>query len=268
MTSRVRLAILCIGLCGLFPPAKAFAWGRDGHRIVCAIAWDEITPKTRSRVQRILDIETKEQFAPLCNWADQYRGEHLETSGWHFVDVPDGARSVDPRRDCAGEDSCALAQIAEETRALQRRNRSADKAMALKLLIHFVGDIHQPLHAGFVRDQGGVKYKGKFLGRDMHMHRVWDSGIIGTDGRKWTQIATDLEREITGANRRAWKKSKPLDWANESFGIAIAPTTQYAVHGESFDLGEDYAKQNLPVVLERLKRAGVRLGALLNSTLQ
>ena len=100
--------LTALGLALTLSPSLAHAWGGDGHRIVCQIAWDELRTATRRQVQGLLDIQTREQFSDLCNWADEYRPSHLNTAPWHFVNVPIGATSVEVGRDCKEPRSCAV----------------------------------------------------------------------------------------------------------------------------------------------------------------
>ncbi len=109
--------------------------------------------------------------------------------------------------------------------------------MALKFLIHFVGDLHQPLHVSHWQDEGGSKLKGTFMARASNMHQVWDSGLIRNAGLPWHEIAEQLERKVTPAERRAWSASHPLDWANESLATSNDPRSEYVVREGAFDLG-------------------------------
>ena len=245
-------------------PCGAFAWGPDGHKIICTIAWDEMTPGARDRVKAILHLDTRADFADTCNWADEYRATHMETIGWHIVRVPQGAASVDVQRDCSGPQSCIVARIESEIATLLG-GTAADPAAALKFLAHFVGDVHQPLHVSLADDRGGFNIEGTYFGVPRNLHGVWDYGIIEHDGRAWGQIAGDLEAKITPAERAVWAASKPLDWANESLEITLAPAMRDVLRGDTFELGEAYEKINLPVALQRMQQAGVRLGGILTS---
>ena len=134
----------------------------------------------------------------------------------------------------------------------------------MKFLIHIVGDIHQPLHASDSRDRGGFDTYGEFLGRTMRLHNVWDVGILSIETRTWDVVATALHGSVSPDDRQAWSQTAPLDWANESLAISLAPATRTAFAGGTFSLGEDYAREKLPVVYDRLSRAGIRLGTVLN----
>lgn len=249
-------------------PSKARAWREDGHRIVCAMAWDELQPGVRKKIQGILDIKSREQFADLCNWADEYRTTHSETAPWHFVDLPLGATSVDTARDCPDPKSCVVIQIDRQLSVLESSAPKEDRATALKFIGHFVGDIHQPLHAGFADDRGGNRIRGEFMGQKMDMHEIWDKALIDSEKRPWPELARNLRRKVTAQKRRAWSQSQPIAWANESLAIDLAPRTKYNAQSKGFVWGADYARENVPVANQRLSQAGVRLGHLLNVALQ
>ena len=246
-------------------PRVALAWGFEGHRIICSIAWDEMTDRSRSKVQEILGLKTKEQFAEECTWADVYRRDHPQTSPWHFVNVPAGATRIDLRRDCSGPEGCATAQVELRIKQLRVHDPSIDKAFALRVLLHSLGDEHQPLHVTEANgDKGGNQLHGKFLGKETNFHAVWDSRILAAEDRPWQDEAVDLERKIAPQQRRRWTSGSHVSWADESLAISLDPATQYVGQKNGFDLGEDYQRDHLPVVTEQLSRAGVRLGYLLN----
>ena len=247
----------------------AYAWSGDGHRIVCAIAWDELKTPVRFKVEDLLGVHDREGFADLCLWADEYRDQgHRETSTWHYVNVPKGATNVDLERDCPEPKSCVVVRIERDIETLRGKAPKDEKAQALKFLMHFVGDVHQPLHASYAEDRGGNRIHGEFFGRKMDMHAVWDAGIIEHAGKPWQEIADELHNKVTRAQRREWGKSGSTEWANESLRVALDPATMYAGVAGPFIFGEDYESAELPVVYDRLSRAGVRLGRLLDKAFQ
>ena len=245
-------------------PSSAFAWGGDNHRVICGIAWEETTPVARTRIAEILGLDGRDAFAESCLWADIYRDQgHRETEGWHYVNVPPGASAIDIARDCKEPAGCALMRIARDVNILKGTASPEEKAMALKFLAHIAGDIHQPLHAGRAEDRRGGIFKGVFLGQPYDFHWLWDDGLTTALRRPWRDVANELRVKATQAQRRAWLKSVPLDWANESLALANSPGVDYADHGRPFDLGTDYQRKQLPIIYDRLSRAGVRLGGLL-----
>ena len=104
-----------------FAASPAWAWGRDGHRIVCAVAWDDLTPAAKTRIADMINVEDRDAFAESCNWADNYTFFHKETQPWHFVNVPPDATSADLARDCPNG-VCVIEKIETEIRVLRDRS--------------------------------------------------------------------------------------------------------------------------------------------------
>lgn len=246
----------------LAPFRPAYAWGPDGHRIVCAIAWDEMRPKAQARVFEVLRITSRQEFAELCNWADRYRASHKETGSWHFVNVPPDAKQVALDRDCGEPASCVVNQITRDVQTL--KSGRGDVNIALKFLMHFVGDVHQPLHVSFEDDRGGNDITGTYFKKKTNLHAVWDNGMLKQTGQRWDEIAAEIESTITPAKRKAWSWSTPLEWANESLAITRSSGTNYLKHSDVFRLGQAYQDRNYPIVQNQLARGGVRLGQTLN----
>jgi len=266
---RVRLSRFVVALvasvCIVVGAGEARAWGPDGHRIVCAIAWDELSQHARDSVKATLDVQSRDQFADSCTFGDEYRLSHPETAAWHLLSVPDDATEVNMARDCAGKSSCVVAQIDAQAKALEHGGPGSD--VTLKLLAGLVADVHQPLNVARGSDHNGRDLTGHFYGRETNFHALWESGLLAHDGRAWRQIVSDLEDDIDSDDRAEWTKSKPIDWANESLSISIAPTTYYGAQFDHFQFGPNYTQVELPVALPRLSRAGIRLAALLNKVL-
>ena len=223
------------------------------------------------RAKGVLGVSSEAEFNEACTWADIYAraGGHTETLPWHYVNVPSSATSVDVARDCPAPKSCVVAQIEEQAKRARKATSNDEKAKALKFVMHFVGDEHQPLHVTPANgDKGGNEIHGHFRGREANLHQVWDSGFIMADGRSWQEIAADLKSKITPAQRMEWTASTPADWANESLAITLAATTNYIGQKDGFDISPDQIAKETPVVFDRLSRAGVRIAQLLNEILR
>jgi hypothetical protein len=135
--------------------------------------------------------------------------------------------------------------------------------MALKFVGHFVGDIHQPLHAGRAADERGGAIRGTFLGKPFDFHWMWDDGILHSIPADWHDVVAKLEADTSARPFAKYAATPPIDWANESVAITHDPRTQYV--DKPFTLDENYALLELPVVFNRLTRAGIRLGVMLTS---
>lgn len=258
------LAVFLFAVIAAARPAPAHAWGWDGHRIVCALAWDELTPPLRAKVEGLLEAKGRDAFAESCLWADDVIRWRKETATWHYLNVPQGVAKVDLARDCAEPNSCAVEQIARHAARLKRPWARDD----LMFTAHFVGDIHQPLHISYASDRGGNEIKGTFEGLDTNMHALWDYNMLDSTHKTWVEIAADLHGRITDDQRRQWAAGTPADWANESLAITLSPPVGYHAYTPGFALGEDYARTNLPTVYQQLEKAGVRLAWVLTQSLK
>jgi hypothetical protein len=251
---------------------SALAWGYEGHRIIAEIAEQFLEPETAHRVRDLLAIENRTTLAEVSTWADEIRPQHPETRRWHFVSIPihpnAGVPSgYDSARDCP-QDECVVAKIEEFERVLADPQASErGRLEALKYVVHFIGDVHQPLHASNNDDRGGNDVAVTFLGQQTNLHAVWDSSIIGPavkgDERAY---ALRLAGDITLAERQQWSAGSATSWANESYSIAV-----HMIYGQlphSGTLPDSYETETLPIVNQQLSRAGVRLAVVLNTCLK
>ena len=284
---RLALVFLAAAASQLAAVPQAFAWGDAGHRIVCQLAYLELTPAAKAKVDALIALDPKfHTFAASCTWPDMFPPVRPAE---HFLNVPRNARTVDPVNLCPVAEHCVASAILNDARELAAAQDAGERLRLLKSLGHWVGDIHQPLHVSFEDDKGAnfIDATGACAGS---LHIAWDMCIvekkIGTDE---TAVAAALRGEIADENRKAWTPAS-LDaaavasWANESLAIAESPFVQYcfrhtdgcwyAVEVRQFsgqkrsvEITAQYLEQEAPVVRERLKRAGVRLGAILNAAL-
>jgi nuclease S1 len=246
--------------------ASAFGWGGDGHRIVALIASGRLTPGARAMVAELIaEAGSGEATLPdIANWADRVRrmpGWHF-SAPWHYVNLPRGENvTFDFARDCSDE-GCIVSAI-DRCREVLEGGATADfdEPMALMFLVHFVGDIHQPLHCGYGEDLGGNRIHVTFFGRRTNLHSVWDSGMLSRGEIPWRDRAARLEAELTSAEADEWDTTDPVVWVNESYQAAVVYA--YDASPEA-SLGQDYLDMCLPVAEEQLLKAGVRLAAILN----
>jgi hypothetical protein len=258
-------AVLALAVC---LGSHAFALGPDGHRIVCAVAWDSMKPATRTKVEGLLEITGRDQFAEVCNWADDYRNTHPETGPWHVIHVPKDALAIDMARDCPAPKSCIVEQLNRDIDVLRGTGAKEDKAAALKFLVHFVGDLHQPLHIGLAADRGGADIKGTLQGKPMSLHDVWDTGLLEARGVPWQKTATDIERGTSDLDRQLRAKGTPLEWANEVRDYTRMPQTDYYDNPGAFEYGEVYIAQNLFAIMDLMGRAAFRIAFILDTELK
>ena len=232
---------------------------------MAAVALRELAPAARKKVGRLLGGPM--MMVHEANWADEIRDARPETGAWHYVDIPLAASSYDPGRDCAGGD-CVVAQIDSAMRSLSN-HRLPDRmrAEALRFLIHFVADVHQPLHAEDNDDKGGNQVHVRIGRERANLHKVWDADVIEPLGPDADTVADSIERGITAAQRKAWQAGTSARWANESHAIAREHVYPPLQDSRNLRLPRDYAYREAPLARILLAKASVRLAWLLNTAL-
>ncbi|HSI91382.1 MAG TPA: S1/P1 nuclease [Adhaeribacter sp.] len=236
---------------------NAFAWGNTGHRVVGHVAQQHLTKKAKREISRILDCNS---LAEVSTWMDNIKSDNAydHTHDWHWVTIPDGKRYEETDKNPKGD---LLATIEELTVALKNKNLPAKQQQEnLKMLVHLIGDLHQPLHVGSGEDQGGNKVKTDWFGKPSNLHRIWDSDIIDHQNLSYTELAFFLDQPSKDQIRQ-WQSTTVRDWAYES--MTYRP--QVYKLPEDKKLGYKYAYENFETVELRLLQAGVRLAGLLNA---
>ncbi|MBR9826695.1 MAG: hypothetical protein GYB36_12990 [Alphaproteobacteria bacterium] len=277
ITMALSAAIIAIAPASLFS-APADAYGSDGHRIVCDLAYRYLSDEARGEVDRLVELDEEySHFRDVCSWADRVRNTtHRFTTPWHYTGQEREDRVVDVE-DCAPM-GCIISAIELHAEALRSDETSAEERVeALKFYAHWVGDIHQPLHVSINGDRGGndidVLWRGE---RHTNLHRVWDSEILydymdetwpfAPEGDRWSYLADELAAEIPLAGSSVVTRVDPIAWAQESHDIARTRGFGYvwARPENPIEPGEAYYQRGLRISRERLKLAAVRLAGSLN----
>ncbi len=256
----LRACCLLAGLAFVYP---CYGWGRDGHMIIAYIAAKNLTPEARTEVDDLLGDQSLVQ---VSNWADEIKSDksYRWASALHYANVKEGSDSFDLDRDCP-EHGCVVSAVIKYESILRDKGAGREQRIeALKFLVHFVGDIHQPMHVSRKRDRGGNDIKVTFFHDRTNLHRVWDTALIRRQKKKWQPYAVELMESISSADRQQWASFNPSQWATESYKLAISHAYPIPKSGE---LGEEYLQRNTPVFEEQLQKAGIRLALLLNGAL-
>ena len=238
--------LIILSPCAAAP--SAHAWGCKGHQAIALIAESHLTPHAREAALSILAAApidpnlprycgpNNDPFADASTWADDVRKLRPDTAPWHFIDIPRGARKSDIAKYCPSPQGCVTAAIADEMRVLRDpRALPQARAEALRFLIHFVGDIHQPLHASTNNDLGGNCVPVTFFGRapseftpgsgsfNPNLHEVWDVEVLErlSPGESSSQVVSELDQKLA-ARIPGWQKQPAdfADWAWESHELA------------------------------------------------
>jgi hypothetical protein len=260
-----RLWISAACLTFLFGGTRTFAWGPEGHKVVALMAEKNMSSTALEKVEGILSGSSLENVA---NWADEIRPERAETGSWHYINIPLAASSINRSRDCPSG-NCITAQIQRFIAVLRGSGTdSKAKQEALKFVVHFVGDLHQPLHTEDDQDRGGNQRTVSFFGQIENLHEVWDSSILSRDDPSPQSLAEKLEGKISASNKSDWSLGTVDGWALESHKIAQQTAYGDLPNGLTPGLGQRYEDASAPAEETQLERAGIRLASILNEVLR
>ena len=254
------------------------AWGPVGHETVAYIAEDNLSPATKEKISHILGPNVG--LADVANWADEIRRSHSNTAPWHFIDleVRQKLTEADEPRFCP-QGNCVVGQIDKDIAVLKSLTDQKKKLEALKFLIHFMGDIHQPLHCADDEDKGGnekivryVKPGGRSRkGTKLKLHALWDHLIEVRTKEDPRDLATILESRITPTEKKKWRSGTAADWAWESYSIAKSKIYSEFPDGPTSNrtgipLPRDYYTNEMRhIAEEQLEKAGIRLAFVLEN---
>ena len=240
----------------------SLAWGQNGHRIIGEIAQERVNGRTSAELELILGAE---DLAEASTWADEERLNpstfwQIEAGPYHYVTVPTGQTYSQVGAPTEGDAITALRRFSAVVR--DPKATRSDKALALRFIIHIVGDVHQPLHVGGGTDRGGNNVKVSWFGDATNLHSVWDSKLIDARNLSYTEYARWLGRQIDPAETIKWWEANPLVWIAES--AAIRDRIYPSGGAEIPSLGYEYKYEHLATAEQRLQQGGVRLAAYLD----
>ncbi|GAB2525228.1 S1/P1 nuclease [Microbulbifer agarilyticus] len=262
-----RIAVLAIAASTLFSASHSYAWGADGHRATGEIAWQLLDTSVQQKVLTILAAKGETSLAEAGTWADRMRGD--ASYDWakpmHYINLPVAWEGYEKSRDCP-QYGCIVEAIHIFREQLADTTRTdAERAEALLFLVHFVEDIHQPMHTGLREDRGGNDVKVTFYGKETNLHALWDTHLPGRFMDNWQSFAT---HQVDRIDRRQLfdlvngEIGGPLDWLAESHRFAHSNA-----YSDTSVLGEDYYEENRAVAELRLRQGGMRLAVLLTEIL-
>jgi len=240
----------------LYTSLTAGAWGMLGHRVVGEVAQSHLNETAKGKVANILGAMT---LAEVSNWMDDIKSNDKYDSlrPWHYTTIPDGKTYADITPSEKGD---VVQGIKKMVQGLRSGNLSSKlEKEYLMILVHLVGDIHQPLHVGNGEDRGGNDVKVEWFWDSSNLHRVWDSGIIDSKQYSYTEL-TNLVNHPTENEVEEWQSAEVEEWANEcmSFrnGIYDLPSNN--------KINYEYRYKHWDTVQLQLLKGGVRLAGILN----
>lgn len=251
----------------LLLPTTAMAWGGQGHRMVGKLAAEQLTPRAAAQVAQLLAGEKDPTLGGVATWADNLRDTdrayYNRTSSWHFVNMGEEGCVYQPRKHCPNG-NCVIGALTTQARLLADPKQSAAvRRDALKFVVHLVGDLHQPLHAGYQKDRGGNTVQLNYNGKGTNLHRVWDSEMFyqrHLRDEAYMDLIRPLMASVSPLNPRT---KNSASWAEQSCRVDLHSD----MYPKSGKLEESYITRWRPIAEKRIAEASVQLADLLNRVL-
>ena len=250
-----RLIIFTLAMATIF---NAMAWGPKGHDTVAYIAEKHLSKKTLKRVMEVLDGHS---LVYVANWMDNasHTDEYAYTKTWHYVNVdPEEGAYANSKKDVAGDAVTAINALVDNLKSGELN--AEQERVQLMMLIHIVGDIHCPMHAGHKSDRGGNGTQVKYFGKQKKLHSVWDSEIVESAHRwSYSEWQEQVDR-ATNKEVKAISQGRPNDWIEESVALSDRIYNDAATVK---DMSYDYVAKYAPIIEQQFLKGGIRLAKLL-----
>ena len=254
----MRLFCVIVLLASHMGYAGSWYWGQTGHRVIGEVASQHLDGKTKRKIKQLLGGKS---LALVATYADEIKSDERFKgfSPWHYVNFPFDSKYKDQEPSPHGD----LIMGIEKCISVLKSDRSSkeDKAFYLMLLVHFIGDLHQPLHVGRGEDKGGNDIQVQWFGKGSNLHRVWDGDMINQYGMSYTELTENLP-VLTRTQIKELQKGELIDWVYESQQMA---KKVYASAKTGEKLRYRYMYDHFGTVKEQLQKGGLRLAKVLNT---
>jgi len=267
------LSIACTGIALLGYSTLSLAWGRDGHTAIGILAINQLQPEALQELTSIVHPLTKQAMAEACSWPDVYRA--AEEGEWstplHYINIPRGDEVYTESRDCPEQahttgrpaQYCATEAIKHYAAELANPEASPEqRRRSFAWLCHLVGDLHQPLHAGFADDRGANDVQVTFEDWQMNLHHFWDSALINEQAGSWQYLVGQLGEFPPVQAGSDWSPSMVNNWTNRSHTLAIEKA-----YPPTSNIDEVFAQQSWELIQEQIRLAASHLALIINSEL-
>ena len=263
MNTRILKKIF-IAVFFIFGIAEASAWGVTGHRIVAEIAENHLTNRAKRKLKKLIG---KQKLAYWANWPDNVRNspEWKNTSTWHYVNIPPQESKEQFIEQLKNNNKPNIYTAIQNVKGIivDKNTPNADREIYLRFLVHFLGDMMQPMHTGREEDLGGNLIKIQFFKKDTNLHSLWDSGLIDNTKYSYTEFARVLDVKSKEDINQIQSGSLE-DWLYESHQAA---NQIYASVKPGENYSYDYQEQYKDLLERQLLHAGLRLAKILNEVL-
>ncbi|HMC02432.1 MAG TPA: S1/P1 nuclease, partial [Flavobacteriaceae bacterium] len=232
-------------------------WGSTGHRVVGEIADQYLKGKTKRQIKRLLKSKS---LAFVSTFADEIKSDrrYNEFYTWHYINMPLESDYENSKKNPAGDLVTGIEYC--KTVIKDKNSSDDDKAFYLKLLIHLIGDLHQPMHIGLEEDKGGNDFKLQWFYKDSNLHRVWDSEMIESYGMGYNELAENAD-VLSKQQVKAIQEGSIVDWVNETH---ILTRKVYESAEQDENLRYRYSYLFFDTVRSQLQISGIRLAKVLN----
>ena len=253
---RIKFFFLCGAI--LFTHLELMAWGQKGHDVVSEIATRHLKCKVHKNIRKTLSGYS---ILYWSNWLDNasHTDAYAYTKTWHYKNIDAGETFenalLEPKGDIVGAIKMQIETLSDKTILQDQR------ATALKMLVHLMGDLHQPMHMGRRADRGGNQFAVTYFNRKANLHGIWDSAIL-EDGHKWSHTEWADEIDVADKSFSTLTCQGTIDdWARETHAIA---ERIYAETSQQENLSYDYVAKWTPIIEKQLLKGGLRLAFILN----
>lgn len=252
------IRIIGMGAALLTVTTNAFAWGQKGHDVTCAVAQKHLTKKAEKKISAVLDGKSIVYWA---NWMDNasHTDEYAYTKTWHYKNIDADETYETAKLNKNGDVVVALNRIIADLKG--GKLSPEQEELSLRMLVHFMGDLHCPMHMGHKSDAGGNKWQVQYFRAGKNLHGIWDSDIVES-AHKWSR--SEWVEEIDRSDKagiKAIQAGTPDDWAKETYTITCEI---YDTTPKGSKLSYDYVSKWAPVIEQQLERGGLRLARILN----
>jgi hypothetical protein len=232
-------------------------WGKTGHRLVAKLAQQYLTTKAQKEIDILLDGAS---LVSISSYGDEIKSnpKYKALRPWHYINLSLDESYANAKKNPKGDVVMAIKKCIAKVK--DQNEPKNERAFYLKLLVHFIGDLHQPMHVGRKEDRGGNSIRLQWFGKTSNLHRLWDSHLIESHGMNATQLLGDLE-ELSPKLIKEIQNQSLKQWVNESQALA---KIIYENTPSNSKLGEEYQSRYLPLLKIQLQRGGLRLAAQLN----
>jgi hypothetical protein len=232
-------------------------WGKTGHRVVSKLAQQYLTTKAQKEIDILLDGAS---LVSISTYGDEIKSnpKYKALRPWHYINLPLDESYANAKKNPKGDVVMAIKKCIAKVK--DQNEPKNERAFYFKLLVHFIGDLHQPMHVGRKEDRGGNSIRLQWFGKTSNLHRLWDSHLIDSHGMNATQLLGDLE-ELSPKLIKEIQNQSLEQWVNESQALA---KIIYENTTSNSKLGEEYQSRYMPLLKIQLQRGGLRLAGQLN----